>query len=102
MVKPIVGPCVLYIVQNSVSSTYYDLYKSTDWEGALHMFGWFNCEFVLLYYAYVLGMSGMYLKVHRTIQLTSTLLFIWLFVYAALILCKRTKFNAVNNKIFNY
>ena len=30
MVKPIVDQCALYIVQNSVCSTYYDLYKSTD------------------------------------------------------------------------
>ena len=36
--------------------------KSTDWENAMHVFNYLvYCEFVLLYYVYVLGMLGMYL-----------------------------------------
>ena len=35
--------------------------KSTDWESAMNVFSWLNCEFVLLYYVCVLGISGMYL-----------------------------------------
>ena len=27
----------------------------------MHVFSWFNCEFVLLYYVYVLGMLGIVL-----------------------------------------
>ena len=40
----------------------YDLCKCNDCEGIMHVFNWFNCGFVLLYYVYVLGILGIVLK----------------------------------------
>ena len=59
MVELIVGQCAIYVVQNSICSIYYDLYKSTDLEGALHVFsvGLYYCTIVL--YMYFSSMSGM-------------------------------------------
>ena len=62
MMKPIVGQCALYVAQTSICSIYYDLYKSTDWKGTLHVFsvGLYDCTIVL--YVCFSCMLGMVLK----------------------------------------
>ena len=40
MMNPIVGQCVLYVVQKVYAAQVMICKKSTDWEGAMHVFGW--------------------------------------------------------------
>ena len=61
MTKPIVGSAIVYVVQLVYAVHGMSCTNSIDLEGAMYVFGWFNCEFVLLYYVYMPRMSGMYL-----------------------------------------
>ena len=74
--KLIVGQCALYIAQNSICSIYYDCIKVLI-EKVLCMCLVWVCTIILLYYVCVSHVYWeWYLKGHRTIQLTLTLLFI--------------------------
>ena len=61
MLKPAVGSTIVYIVYLVYAVHVMTCTKNTDWESAMHVFSWLNCEFLLLYYVCVLEMSGMYL-----------------------------------------
>ena len=50
----------------------------------MHVFYWFNCEFVLLYYVYILGMLGIVLSRREQTKTTLHLVYKpWIDCYAA-------------------